>query len=68
MILFLPSSPPPLLFVSHSLTCWAVKMAQQLRALAVNPEDLSLIPRAHLVQGENHPILTCCGIYVHLYT
>lgn len=31
---------------------WAVKMAQQVRALAAKPKDLSSIPESYKVEGE----------------
>lgn len=34
-------------------TYWASKMAQQVKALEVKPDEMSSIPRNHMVKVEN---------------
>lgn len=36
---------------------WASEMAQRIKAFAAKSEDLSLMPRAHRVEGENQFLL-----------
>lgn len=42
--------------------CWASKMAHPAKALATNPDDVLLIPRACLAAGEREPTFTSCPL------
>lgn len=47
--------------------CWASKMAHPAKALATNPDDVLLIPRACLAGGEREPTFTSCPLtYTHV--
>lgn len=43
---------PPQTKKQKAKQTWASKMPQQLKTLAVKPEDLSSIPDTHMVEGE----------------
>jgi hypothetical protein len=41
------------------------KMAQEVRVLATKPEDLSLIPGAHMITIDNHPLpIVLCWTHI----
>lgn len=42
-------------------------MAQKIKEPAAKPEDPSLIPRTHMVEGENLPV-TFTSVPKHMYT
>jgi hypothetical protein len=49
-----------------SFTSRAQKMAQQVKALVANPNDLSLIPEISMMEGENG-FLKTWKLFSHLH-
>lgn len=40
-------------------------MAQEVKALPTNVDDLDSIPRTYVSEGENHLLSKCLLIYIH---
>lgn len=46
----------------------ASEMAQQVKTLATKPDDMSLFPQTHMVEGDNQLPTVFSPLCMHMYT